>query len=152
MFRVRAQIRPISNEDATWAAAASSEPKSDFEGEEMKKKLAKFFLGKSWRRRFSRRRENFDFSSSTFFFSSQAAKKRKGKLPRVEKKVERLDFGGKIRLLNNSSLATGFGRAKYKSFFRSQTLPIKPVLPKAVQLSFHFKGKTIMLHLLEGSV
>ena len=151
MFRARAQVHPISNEDATWAAAAaSSEPKSDFEGEEMKKKLAKFFLGKSWRR-FSRRRENFDFPSSTFFFLHRRRKKGKESF-RGLKKVLRLDFGGKIRLLNSSSLATGFGRAKYKSFFRSQTLPIKPVLPKAVQLSFHFKGKTIMLHLLEGSV
>ena len=139
MFRVRAQIRPISNEDATWAAAASSEPKSDFEGEEMKKKVGKIFPGEELAAPIFAQTRKLRFSVFNVFFSSQAAKKRKGKLPRVEKKVERLDFGGKIRLLNNSSLATGFGRAKYKSFFRYKTLPIKPVLPKAVQLSFHFR-------------
>ena len=78
------------------------------------------------------------FRLQRFFFFTGGEKKER-KAAEGWKKVERLDFGGKIRLLNNSSLATGFGRAKYKSFFRSQTLPIKPVLPKAVQLSFHFR-------------
>ena len=39
-----------------------------------------------------------------------------------------------------------------KSFFRSQTVDIKLVLPQAAQLAFIFIGKTIMLHLLKGPV
>ena len=88
MFRVRAQIRPISNEDATWAAAAaSSESKSDFEGEEMKKKVGKIFPGEELAAPIFAQTRKLRFFVFNVFFSSQAAKKRKGKLPRVEKSL-----------------------------------------------------------------